>query len=99
MRSPASARAAEPMRWDSDEELDPSEIEPRPEPGSAGRRLVDATRLFSGADVEALVERVVDEVIEEALDSGGEPPLSMRHLETALPGLRRTTTGWLRAGP
>ena len=61
------------------------------------RRLVDATRLFSGADVEALVERAVDEVIEEALDTGGEPPLSMLHLETALAGLRPTTTDWLRA--
>lgn len=61
------------------------------------RRLVDATRLFSGADVEALVERAVDEVIEEALDTGGEPPLAMRHLDAALAGLRPTTTDWLRA--
>lgn len=58
-------------------------------------RLAAATTLFSGADLRALVEAGVDLVIDEALDSGTEPPLSMSHLERALPTLRPTTVDWL----
>jgi SpoVK/Ycf46/Vps4 family AAA+-type ATPase len=58
-------------------------------------RIAKATTLFSGADLRALVERAVDEVIEEAIDSGGDPPLTQRHLEAALAGLQPSTLEWL----
>lgn len=58
-------------------------------------KLARETRLFSGADIRALVERAVDDVIEEALESGGEPPLAMRHLERALRDIQPSTIEWL----
>ena len=60
-------------------------------------RLAASTPLFSGADLRALVEAAVDLVIDEALDSGTEPPLRMEHMEMALSRARPTTLGWLRA--
>jgi SpoVK/Ycf46/Vps4 family AAA+-type ATPase len=59
------------------------------------KRLAKATPLFSGADLSALVERSIDEVIEEALDTGTEPPLEMRHIEPIRAGMRPTTLDWL----
>ena len=59
------------------------------------KRLARRTRLFSGADLVALVERAVDAVIDEALESGGSPPLRTEHLERALEGMRPTTLEWL----
>jgi SpoVK/Ycf46/Vps4 family AAA+-type ATPase len=53
------------------------------------------TPLFSGADLRALVERAVDQVIDEALTSGGEPPLTTQHLQRALQGMRPSTLEWL----
>jgi transitional endoplasmic reticulum ATPase len=58
-------------------------------------RLAHETRLFSGADIRALVERAVDDVIEEALETGGEPPLAMHHLERALRAMQPSTLEWL----
>jgi transitional endoplasmic reticulum ATPase len=58
--------------------------------------LAGATQLFSGADLEALVERAVDAVIDEALDSGGDVPITQAHLEHARRELRPTTLDWLR---
>lgn len=58
-------------------------------------RLAKETALFSGADLKALVEGAVDEVIEEALETQGEPPIAMRHLEQVRAGLRPTTVDWL----
>lgn len=57
--------------------------------------LAKSTPLFSGADLRALVEAAVDRVIDEALDSGEEPPLRMDHLRAALQGTRPTTLDWL----
>ena len=67
----------------------------RPVEGVDIARLARETRLFSGADIRALVERAVDDVIEEALETGGEPPLAMRHLERALRGMQPSTLEWL----
>jgi transitional endoplasmic reticulum ATPase len=67
----------------------------RPVEGVDVPRLARETRLFSGADIRALVERAVDDVIEEALETGGEPPLAMRHLERALRGMQPSTLEWL----
>lgn len=58
-------------------------------------RLAAQTQLFSGADLAALVERATDRVIDEALETGGEPPLTMAHLEAARAPIRPTTLEWL----
>jgi SpoVK/Ycf46/Vps4 family AAA+-type ATPase len=57
--------------------------------------LAAQTAMFSGADLRALIERGVDKVIDEALATGGEPPLSMQHLVTALPTVKPSTLDWL----
>jgi SpoVK/Ycf46/Vps4 family AAA+-type ATPase len=57
--------------------------------------LARSTSLHSGADLRALVEAAVDEVIDEALDSGSEPPLQMTHFEAAQKRLRPSTLDWL----
>ncbi len=57
--------------------------------------LAKQLALFSGADLAALVERAVDGVIDEALDTGGEPPVRQEHLERALSDMRPTTLEWL----
>ena len=57
--------------------------------------LAKQTALFSGADLAALVERAVDRVIDEALDTGGEPPVRQEHLESALADMRPSTLEWL----
>ncbi|MFD3402193.1 tetratricopeptide repeat protein [Kribbella sp. NPDC058693] len=57
--------------------------------------LAAQTPMFSGADLRALIERGVDKVIDEALTSGGEPPLDMRHLTEALAAVKPSTLDWL----
>lgn len=59
------------------------------------RALAAQTQMFSGADLRALVERSVDRVIDEALATGGEPPVSMAHLSAALPTVKPSTLDWL----
>ena len=59
------------------------------------KALATQTPMFSGADLRALIERGVDRVIDEALATGGEPPLSMEHLSTALPTVKPSTLDWL----
>jgi len=63
--------------------------------GIDAKGLAKRTPLFSGADLRALTEAAVDRVIDEALDSGSEPPLAMSHFDQALPALRPTTADWL----
>jgi transitional endoplasmic reticulum ATPase len=53
------------------------------------------TPLFSGADLRALVERAVDIVIDEALETGRERPLVTSDVEMALRSMRPTTLEWL----
>ncbi|WP_432893310.1 tetratricopeptide repeat protein [Kribbella sp. CA-245084] len=59
------------------------------------KALAAQTPMFSGADLRALIERGVDKVIDEALTSGGEPPLDMRHLTEALAAVKPSTLDWL----
>jgi transitional endoplasmic reticulum ATPase len=70
-------------------------LEGRPAEGMDLARLAKETPLFSGADLRDLVERAVDDVIEQALDTGTEPPLTMEHLERARASRRPTTLDWL----
>jgi AAA+ superfamily predicted ATPase len=71
-------------------------IEGRPAADLDFGRLVAKTPLFSGADLRALVERAVDSVIDEALERGGDVPITAAHLERAAEALRPTTVDWLR---
>jgi AAA+ superfamily predicted ATPase len=59
------------------------------------KALAGQTPMFSGADLRALVERSVDRVIDEALSTGGEPPVSMTHLTEALSQVKPSTLDWL----
>jgi transitional endoplasmic reticulum ATPase len=59
------------------------------------KAIASQTRLFSGADLASLVERAVDLVIDEALDTGGEPPLRNDHLRQVLSDMRPSTLEWL----
>jgi AAA+ superfamily predicted ATPase len=59
------------------------------------KALAAQTAMFSGADLRALIERGVDKVIDEALSSGGEPPLAMTHLADALTAVKPSTLDWL----
>jgi SpoVK/Ycf46/Vps4 family AAA+-type ATPase len=70
-------------------------LEGRPTEGIDPGALARRTPLFSGADLRAVVDHALDEVIEEALASGGEPPLTTRHLEHALSRIRPSTVEWL----
>jgi SpoVK/Ycf46/Vps4 family AAA+-type ATPase len=70
-------------------------VEGRPSEKLDLKRVAKRTPLFSGADLNAVVERAVDAVIDEALDAGTEPPLRTEHLERALTDLRPTTLAWL----
>ena len=59
-------------------------------------RVAAATPLFSGADLRAAVERAVDELIDAALDSGREEPLTTDRLLRAVGAVRPTTIDWLQ---
>jgi len=70
-------------------------LEDRPVADVDLARLATDTPLCSGADLRAVVERAVDDVIEEAIETGGAPPLTMRHLERARKAVRPSTVEWL----
>ncbi|MET7284012.1 tetratricopeptide repeat protein [Kribbella sp. NPDC005582] len=59
------------------------------------KAIAGQTPMFSGADLRALIERGVDRVIDEALASGGEPPLAMHHLAGVLSTVKPSTLDWL----
>jgi transitional endoplasmic reticulum ATPase len=59
------------------------------------KQIARRTQLFSGADLRALVELAVDDVIDEALESGTEPPVTTEHLEQVLARLQPSTVDWL----
>jgi transitional endoplasmic reticulum ATPase len=67
----------------------------KPVDGLDLRATAKKTPLFSGADLRALVERAVDRVIDDALESGGDPPLTQGHIDAALQGFRPSTLEWL----
>ena len=71
------------------------EVRRRPQESLDLRKIAKQTRLFGGADLRALVERALDYVIDEALDSGTEPPLRHEHIERAVPDIQPSTLEWL----
>ena len=60
------------------------------------KRLAKLTPLFSGADLGALIDQATELVIDEAISTGAEPPLSTKHIDQALRELEPSTTEWLR---
>ena len=70
-------------------------LEGRPVADADVPRLARDTALFSGADLRSLVERAIDEVIDEAIETGTEPPVTMRHLESARNAVQPSTIEWL----
>lgn len=70
-------------------------IEERPHSSIDVPSLAAATGLFSGADIAAVVETAVDEVIEHAMRTGTEVPIEQRHLEGAVRKHQPTTLDWL----
>ena len=71
-------------------------LQTTPHHGVDIKRLVKATPLFSGADLTELVERGIEEVLEEAIATGTEPPLTQTHLDRATAEVRATTLTWLQ---
>ena len=59
------------------------------------KEIAALTALWSGADLRALVDRAVDQVIEEALEAAAEPPLARRHFDGPLNEMRPSTLEWL----
>lgn len=70
-------------------------LQDRPVDRVDAKALAARTDRFSGADLQGLVERAFDEVIEEALETGEEPPARMDHFEAALRDLRPSSAPWL----
>ena len=58
-------------------------------------KLASLTPLFSGADIRALIESAVDEVIDQALDADREVPVTMESFVGPLEETRPTTIDWL----
>ena len=71
----------------------------RPSDNVDTSRIAKATPLFSGADLRALVERAVDLVIDDALETGRERPLTTRDLDNALNDMRPSTLEWIATAP
>jgi AAA+ superfamily predicted ATPase len=71
------------------------QVEHRPSENLDLKNLARRTPLFSGADLRALVERALDQVIDEALDAGKELPLRADHFEAPLADMRPSTLEWL----
>ncbi|PCJ16739.1 MAG: AAA family ATPase [Candidatus Cloacimonadota bacterium] len=57
--------------------------------------IAKETPLFSGADLNALTQRAIDKVIDEALETNTEPPLENKHLLESLREITPSTLNWL----
>ncbi|WP_371378730.1 26S protease regulatory subunit [Sporomusa aerivorans] len=58
--------------------------------------LAKATELYSGADIDNVVEVATENVIHEILSSGKERPISMKDLSDAITSTKPSTIEWLR---
>jgi transitional endoplasmic reticulum ATPase len=70
-------------------------VSARPSDGLDLKRLARQTPLYSGADLEALVNRAIDVAIDEALEHGTDRPLGAADFESAVAGMRPSTLEWL----
>ena len=66
-----------------------------PSKGIKVSKIVKETELFSGADLRELLDRSLEEVLDTALETNTEPPLTQQHLDTALAEVKPTTLTWL----
>lgn len=66
----------------------------KPNDGVDFNKLAKKTEGFSGADLKAVVDRAVEEVLRDAMKSGVPEPLTTKRLLAALKGLRPTTKEW-----
>lgn len=60
------------------------------------RAVVDATELFSGADLREAVDRAIDAVIDQALETGSERLLTGHDVRHAVSSMSPTTIDWLQ---
>jgi AAA+ superfamily predicted ATPase len=67
----------------------------RPSEGLDLKKLARQTPLYSGADLEALVNRAIDVAIDEALEHGTDRPLAAADFESAIARTRPSTLEWL----
>lgn len=58
--------------------------------------LAKETDLYSGADIENVVELATEEVIAEIMRTGVERPLTMKDLKSAIQSTQPSTIDWLR---
>jgi AAA+ superfamily predicted ATPase len=58
--------------------------------------LAKRTELYSGADIENVVEVATEKVIAEIMDTGAERPINMKDLLAAVEETRPSTLDWLR---
>ncbi|HZG13618.1 MAG TPA: AAA family ATPase [Candidatus Bathyarchaeia archaeon] len=59
-------------------------------------QLAQQTELYSGADIENVVEIATEMVIMEIMKTGNERPISMKDLQQAIAGTKPSTIEWLR---
>ncbi|MCP4154968.1 MAG: cell division protein, partial [bacterium] len=60
------------------------------------QKLAHLTPLFSGADIQNVVEVAAEKVIEEIMESGVERPIRMTDLLAAVASVKPSTVNWLR---
>jgi len=58
--------------------------------------LAKHSEFFSGADIENVCERAVEQVLEDILETGVERPIAMRDMEQALQTVTSSTLEWLK---
>ena len=58
--------------------------------------LAKETDLYSGADIENVIELAAEEVINEIMRTGVERPLTMQDLKNAIQSTQPSTIDWLR---
>jgi len=71
-------------------------LEGRPVENVDCKLLAKATELYSGADIENVVEVAAENVINEILSTGNERPISMKDLIDAVTNTKPSTIAWLR---
>lgn len=59
-------------------------------------KLAASTEFYSGADIDNVVEKATEIVLEHILETGVERPVGMKDMEQALGEIRPTTLEWLR---